>query len=266
YNIALIYKQMGNMKLFEENLKKAISYNNYFIPAYISLGEYYLEQKRYGEALKIYLTAKEKGISNPRIYLGLGKTYYHIGEYDKAKEYLLKAKKLARNDDFLLLEVDRMLKLVDKKLVEIAEKEAERERKARTVQEEITPLLPAETVQAGELEGTESVEEIEPLHPAEIEVAKKEEPEEILERKKVKPKIRFYVLAGRFTQKEKALQVLEKLKNEGIEGELKKEFVDGKPVYSVIIGYFDGYREASKFYRKKLRPLGIRGIVKFTQK
>ncbi|NPA57965.1 MAG: tetratricopeptide repeat protein, partial [Aquificae bacterium] len=30
YNIALIYKQMGNMKLFEENLKKAISYNNYF--------------------------------------------------------------------------------------------------------------------------------------------------------------------------------------------------------------------------------------------
>jgi len=60
--------------------------------------------------------------------------------------------------------------------------------------------------------------------------------------------------------------ISEKLKLKGFNPEIKEEIVDGHPVYSVIIGYFKEYREASRFYRKNLKPLGLRGIVKFTRK
>jgi len=278
YNIALIYKQMGNLKLYEENLKKAISYNSFFIPAYISLGEFYIQQKRYDEALTVYLTAKEKGLVSPHIYFGLGRVYYHFGKYEKAKEYLLKAKKLAVNNDFLLLKIERLIGQIDRKIIEKEEKKLE-EQISRTVQtkeekkenEKVEQSRSEETSKTPEIkldtpsEKPQEEEKQEKIVLPETRVAKKEEPEK-LEKKVIKPKIRFYVLVGRFTEQERALKLVEQLRKEGIVPELRKEYIDEKPVYSVIIGYFREYREASRFYRKKLKPLGIRGIVKFTRK
>ncbi|WP_457640270.1 SPOR domain-containing protein [Persephonella sp.] len=271
YNMALIYKQQGNLKLYEEYLKKAISYNSFLLPAYISLGSFYLEQKKYRDALAVYLTAKDKGLVNPQIYLGMGKAYYHLGEYEKAKDVLIKAKKLARNNDFLLMEIDRFMRIVDKKIIEETEKKispqipSEKEIVIKKTPVKIEKLPPKPQPEEESTAKTELEKEKQPELLAKKEVTPVE-PVKPKEKKVIKPKIRFYVLVGRFTSEERAFQLVEKLKKEGLSPELIQEKIDGKPVYSVIIGYFREYREASRFYRKKLRPLGIRGIVKFTRK
>ncbi len=261
YNMALIYKNIGNLKLYEEYLKKAISYNTFLLPAYISLGNFYLEQKRYQDALSVFLTAKDKGLVSPHINIGLAKIYIHLKDYQKAKEYLHKAKNLARNNDFLLIEINRLLSLVDKKIIQeteekIKEKEKAEEKKIKTVA--IPEEIKKPTDQKKEI--LEKPEE----KIQEQQIAKKLIPEK--KKKVIKPNIRFYVLVGRFTDQKKALDISEKLKMKGFNPEIKEEIIDGSPVYSVIIGYFKEYREASRFYRKNLKPLGLRGIVKFTRK
>ncbi len=261
YNIALIYKHMGNFKLYEENLKKAISYNAFLLPAYVSLGNLYLDQEKYQDALSVYLTAKDKGLVSPLINIGLAKVYLHLKDYEKAKEYLHKAKKLARNNDFLLIEINRLLSLIDKKIIEETEKNIKKK------QEKVeTVIVPEENMEQKEKPEEQKIEEPEEQR-KEIQtqqVAKKTLPEK--KKRLIKPNIRFYVLLGRFTDQKKALDISEKLKLKGFNPEIKEEIVDGSPVYSVIIGYFKEYREASRFYRKNLKPLGLRGIVKFTRK
>ncbi len=257
YNIALIYDHMGNLKLYEEYLKKAISYNAFLLPAYISLGNLYLDQERYQDALSVYLTAKDKGLVSPLINIGLSKVYLHLKDYEKAKEYLHKAKKLARNNDFLLIEINRLLSFIDRKIIQETEKDIQKkEEKIETV------VVPEEKEKSKD-------EKIKPTEEQKKEiqnqqVSKKTVPEKKI--KVIKPNIRFYVLLGRFTDQKKALDISEKLKLKGFNPEIKEEIVDGTPVYSVIIGYFKEYREASRFYRKNLKPLGLRGIVKFTRK
>jgi len=270
YNIALIYKQMGNLKLYEENLKKAISYNSFLLPAYIALGDFYIQQKKYKKALTVYLTAKDKGLISPYIYLGLGKVYYHLGEYERSKENLIKAKKLARNNDFLLLEIDRFIRKVDQKIIQKTEERLEKQLSIAK-QEEMKKKKPLTTIKGKTGEEKTAVgldwdKKVEKVEKSEEELIAKKEATPQTAKKVIKPKIRFYVLVGRFTDEERALQVMETLKQNGFSPELKKEYLDEKTVYSVIIGYFREYREASRFYRKKLKPIGIRGIVKFTRK
>ncbi|MBK3331581.1 tetratricopeptide repeat protein [Persephonella atlantica] len=248
YNIALIYRQMGNLKLYEENLKKALSYNSFLLPAYISLGELFLEEKRYDDALTVYLMAKEKGLINPQIYLGLGDVYIQLGDYEKAKEYLLKAKKLARDDDLLLIKINRLLNLTDRKIIEKTEQKIE-----KIPEEKETAVQPNKVVPQEKKEEEKNQSE-------RLEIAKKTNEEK---KSVIKPKIRFYVLVGRFSDENKAMEIIEKLRSKGFTPELKEETIDENTVYSVIIGYFKEYREASRFYRKKLKPLGLRGIVKF---
>ncbi|WP_456392984.1 SPOR domain-containing protein [Persephonella sp.] len=275
YNMALIYKQMGNLKLYEENLKKALSYNSFLLPAYVALGDFYLQQKKYQDALAVYLSAKDKGLVSPYIYLGLGKVYYHLGEYEKAKEYLIKAKKLARNNDFLLLEIERFIRKTDQKIIQKTEEKLEQQlsiaKQEETAIKKPPVIAEEKPVEEKPAIGEEKTAKIEKQEEEKVEktgeelIAKKEVAPQT-PKKVVKPKIRFYVLVGRFTDEEKAFQLVETLRQKGFTPELKKEYIDEKPVYSVIIGYFREYREASRFYRKKLRPLGIRGIVKFTRK
>ncbi len=252
YNIALIYKHLGNMKLYEENLKKALSYNAFLLPAYISLGELYLKENRYEDALNVFLTAKEKGLINPQIYFGLGRVYAEMGQYDEAKEYLLKAKKISKGEDLLLIKINRLLNMIDRKMIEQKEKEIEKQSPPTVHVPAITRMPESEKITKEEK--PEKIEKTE-----DTEVAKKTE-----EKKNViKPRIRFYVLVGRFSDQTKAMELVENLRSKGFTPELKEEAMDENTVYSVIIGYFKEYREASRFYRKKLKPLGLRGIVKF---
>ncbi len=265
YNIALIYKNKGNLKLYEEYLKKAISYNSFLLPAYLSLGNLYLEQERYQEALSVYLTAKDKGLVSPYINIGLAKVYIHFKDYDKAKEYLHKAKKLAKNNDFILIEINRLLSLIDKKIIQETENKIQKKEETVVIPKvsEEKILQKEEETPVKEKQEEKEIKE-EKIQIQDQQIAKKTVPEK--KKKIIKPKIRFYVLVGRFSDQKKALDISEKLKLKGFNPEIKEEIVDGSPVYSVIIGYFKEYREASRFYRKNLKPLGLRGIVKFIRK
>ena len=248
YNIAMIYKEMGDKKKEEENLRKAIAYNAYILPAYIALGNLYIQEKRYKDALNVFLTAAEKGASDARIYLGLGKAYYYLHHPEKARIYLIKAKKLAENNELLKLEIDKYLNLIDQKTV--------KRRNIFNINQEGNVTPSSETQQ--------NTENTNPYTGRQT--ITKYTPETTEKPQIVKPKIRFYVLVGRYSNKKAAISIAEKLKAKGYNPEIKRDIIDGKAIYSVIIGYFKEYREASRFYRKNLRPLGIRGIVKFTRK
>ncbi len=248
YNIAMIYKEIGDKKKEEENLKKAIAYNAYILPAYIALGNLYIQEKRYKDALNVFLSAIDKGASDARIYLGLGKSYYYLNHPEKARIYLIKAKKLAENNELLKLEIEKYLNLIDKKTV--------KRRNIFNINQEDnvapSPQAQQNTENANPYTGGQTIAKYTP---------ETQEKPQI-----VKPKIRFYVLVGRYSNKKAAISIAEKLKAKGYNPEIKRDIIDGKAIYSVIIGYFKEYREASRFYRKNLRPLGIRGIVKFTRK
>jgi len=269
YNLALIYKKMGDDEKYEEHLKKALSYNPYFVNAYISLGNYYLSKKDYRNALDVFTKGYNIGIYIPEIYMGLGKSYYFLGKLPKAKYYFLKAKKFAKDNVFISGEADRFIKKINEEIAkqkeeELKRKQAELEKLEKVKQlEEITDEATLE-------EGTTTVvpvKKAEKVVKKEDKIPKLEKP--VLkknlkeEKKEIKNIIKFYVQVGVFSKKIYAEQTVKKLKEQNFKPLLIKKNMDGKPYYFVIIGYFNSYLEASKFYRKKLKPKGFRGIVKF---
>ncbi|NPA12582.1 MAG: tetratricopeptide repeat protein [Aquificae bacterium] len=264
YNIALVYIELGNEHLAEEYLKKALLYNSNFLPAYTKLGQLYLSQGRYKEALAVFLKAKERGLTSPEVYIGLGEAYYHLKEYQKARSYLLKARQMATGKELLQLKIKRLLTKVDQKIKEEAQRRlAEQKRKEKELEKrrEIEKMIEEKlaTIEVSRAHRLERAEEV-------LGKLREEGKKQVERVKYTKPKIRFYVLLGKYYSKKSALKVVNKLKENGIEPKLIVNYINGRPVYTVIVGYFKGYREASKFYRKKIKPLGIRGLVKFTRK
>ncbi len=273
YNIALIYKKLDENDKYEEYLKKALSYNQYFINAYLALGNYYLTQKRYEDALAVYLKAYNIGIYIPEVYLGLGKSYYYLGKLPKAKYYFLKAKRFAGDNYFVSTEADKYISEINSQIAK------EKEEEIRKKQEELEKLEKVkqieEIAEEGELEETVSVkpvkkektegekEEKSDILPPPVEKPVKDEIVEEEKPKVIEPILRFYVQVGVYSKKNNALETFNKLKKENLNPLLIKKNVDGKPFYFVIIGYFNSYLEASKFYRENLKPKGFRGIVKF---
>ncbi len=278
YNIAVVYRKMGNIPKFEEALKKTISYNPYFMNAYITLGNHYILQKRYTDAYDIFTKAVNAGLVNPYIYLGLGKAYYYLGEYEKSRYFFQKAKKVAGDDMFVKQEAIKFINIVDKKIVREKEKEIKREIKAKKSIENINERLDLkkELSKQGKKEETHVMrKEEDKIKENKIKEEKIERKPEIRTAKKtisetpknvVKPKIRFYVQVGAFSNKKTAMDLFERLKEKGLEPKISKRNIDGTDYYFVIIGYFKSYLEASRFYRKKLKPEGFRGIVKFVRK
>ncbi len=86
YNLAKVYKELGDKKKYLEYLKKATAYNPLFLEAQLELGSAYMDEKRYEEAEKLYKSLIANNFKTPDIYLSLAKVYYETGEYDKAKE------------------------------------------------------------------------------------------------------------------------------------------------------------------------------------
>ncbi|ACO04435.1 MAG TPA: tetratricopeptide repeat protein [Persephonella sp.] len=290
YNIAVVYRKMGNLPKFEEALKRTISYNPYFMNAYITLGNYYILQKRYTDAYDIFTRAVNAGLVNPYIYLGLGKAYYYLGEYEKSRYFFQKAKKVAGDDMFVKQEAVKFIDIVDRKIVEKKEREIKEQsvkKKVsvkRVVKKEIRKEdKVVETLDTGkDLSEPEKKEEspvMEEKKPEkeksenervkiggerDTKVAKRSVPE--TPKKVIKPKIRFYVQVGVFSDEKSAMDIYEKLKEKGFEPQIKRRNIDGTEYYFVIIGYFKSYLEASRFYRKNLKPDGFKGIVKFVRK
>ncbi len=291
YNLALIYKKLGDNLKYEEYLKKALSYNQYFVNAYLALGNFYLSQGKYEDALAVFMKAENIGIYIPEVYLGLGKSYYYIGKLPKAKYYFLKAKKFAGDNYFVANEADKYISLINETIAK------EREEKIKQQQAQLEKLENVKQIEEIAEEGAlEDIVEVKPVKKEEkqkediisslenpdntenksteetktkkenqnvveeISFVKEKKPEEPEE---VEASIKFYVQVGVYSNKNNALETVDKLKKLNLEPMMIRKNVDGKYYYFVIIGYFNSYLEASKFYRTTLKPNGFRGIVKF---
>ncbi len=88
YNLAKVYKEIGDKKKYMEYLKKATAYNPMFIAAQLELGNAYMDEKMYKEAEKLYKNLLSNNFKSPEIYLNLARIYYETGRYEKAKDMI----------------------------------------------------------------------------------------------------------------------------------------------------------------------------------
>ncbi len=86
FHLAKVYKEMGEKEAYIRNLKKATAYNPLFLEAQLELGSAYMDEKRYEDAEKLYMSLLANNFKNPEIYLSLAKVYYETGRFGKAKE------------------------------------------------------------------------------------------------------------------------------------------------------------------------------------
>ncbi|NPA53175.1 MAG: tetratricopeptide repeat protein [Aquificae bacterium] len=270
YNIALAYKKLGNLDKFEEYLKKAIMYNVSFLPAYEALADYYIEMEEYDKAKDILLKAIATGISSPKMYLSLAKIYLKEGNLKLAKKYAQKAKLSSNNNYTLRLKATELLNKIDSlKKKEEQKKKAKKKVKKHISSKEKKPLTatvlppkpPPILVKKEDKEKKKSVE----LKPEE----KKPIVNKFLYKKfsskpsYIKKKIRFYIQLGMFSSKKEAEKLVRDLSIYGYKPKIEEKKMEGLKYYLVYIGYFKNYLEASRFYKKKLKPLGFKGIIKF---
>ncbi len=86
FHLAKVYKELGERDKYIEYLRKATAYNPLFLEAQLELGSAYMDEKRYDEAEKLYLSLISNNFKSPDIYLSLAKVYYETGRFEKAKE------------------------------------------------------------------------------------------------------------------------------------------------------------------------------------
>ncbi len=234
YNLALVYKKLGYEDKYEEYLKRAIQYKSFFLPAYVSLGNYYLKKGRFEEAKQIYLKAINLGLNSPELYFGLGRSYYGLGNYELAKKYLEKAYKMSGDNLFIKRESKKLLQYLslEKKYPYKVHKKVEKIKKETKI---MTPEI----------------------NEKETEVPKQKEVR--------KGEIRFYIQVGIFTKEENATKFADKLKSNGIDYDIVEKEIDNSKYFLVIIGYFKSYIEASDYIKNNLKPLGFNGIIKITR-
>ncbi len=238
YNLALVYKKIGETDKYEKYMLKAISYRVTFLPAYISLSNYLVAKKRFLEAKDILLRALNYGLENPYLYLNLGKVYYATGNVEKAKEFLKRAYKTAGKDVFVKEESEKLLQHIALK--------------------KPYPLGTVNRLYKPSEEKTNIIERIqeEKKHNKIQETFSKEE-------KESKDNFKFFIQVGVFSSSKKAVSFANQLITNGFEPEIKEKIVAGKVYYYVIIGYFKNYLNAYEFLNKKLKRKGINGIIKF---
>lgn len=71
----------------EEDLKKGVENSSEDLIPYLELGKFYLEQKRFDEALSVYVKITEKFSENFIALMNIGSIYYYKGDYNKAIDY-----------------------------------------------------------------------------------------------------------------------------------------------------------------------------------
>ena len=272
FNIALVYKKKGNFNLYEEYLKKTITFNPYFAKAYILLGDYYLKNKRYIDAYDIYLTALNMGLELPEIYFGLGKAHYYLNNITKSRYYLKKALKLAKNP-VLKQKIEEFMEKLNRPKREV-------EGKTNIISDDFFIKKPS-----SEKELTKNKPINEPIKNT---VAKKPLQEvkpkyrkyftdDTKKKKKIirygykkykipKVKFKYYLQVGLFSNYKNAFKLYTRLKALGVKSKIIKYKVGNKYYYKVIVGYFRSASKARKFKNEVLVPKDPyfrRAIVKY---
>lgn len=116
YNLALIYKNLGDETLYLENINKSLMYNSNFISSYISLGDYYYEKYTKSkdpnylkQSLSNYLKVSGFGYNSPEVFYKIGRIYIVMREKELAKYYLEKALKSTEDKDPMKNQIKQLL-------------------------------------------------------------------------------------------------------------------------------------------------------------
>lgn len=116
YNLAIIYKNLGNDNLFLEYTNKSLMYNSNSVNSYMALGDFYLEKYGYTKekqqlklAVSNYLRALNLGLNTSEIYYKIGNIYATLGEKELAKYYLEKGLKSVSDQDPLKNKIKQLL-------------------------------------------------------------------------------------------------------------------------------------------------------------
>lgn len=88
YHLAKLYREIGDRDSYLENLRKATAYNPLFVDAQLELGSAYMDEKRYEDAERLFVSLLSNNLKKPEVYLSLAKVYYETGKLDKAKEMI----------------------------------------------------------------------------------------------------------------------------------------------------------------------------------
>lgn len=116
YNLAIIYKNLGNETLFLEYINKSLMYNSNSVNSYLALGDYYFEKfghtndrQQLRFAVSNYLRALNLGLNAAEVYYKIGTIYASLGEKDLAKYYLEKGLKSVSDQDPLKNKIKQLL-------------------------------------------------------------------------------------------------------------------------------------------------------------
>ncbi|HEY83263.1 MAG TPA: tetratricopeptide repeat protein [Dehalococcoidia bacterium] len=105
--LALFYYEAGSLEQATDQLKAALELDGSHQGALVALGDIYMEQGRYEEALEPYLKVVELNEDNPLrgvsrqlegVYYYLGVAYFNLEKPEKAIEYLEEALSIDRTD------------------------------------------------------------------------------------------------------------------------------------------------------------------------
>ncbi len=224
YNLAKVYKALGENKEYIYYLEKAINYNPLYLEAQIELAEAYKEVGEYEKALKIYKQLVNNGYDDPYILYKLAEVHYLMGDYPKARALI---KRL----------------LYDYKLTE------EQKQKVRNL---LTQVLIAQQRKVISFENISQQKEDISEKPEKV----KNEAEEMKNNKKTNEGS-YYVQIGAFSTKERAERLVKSLKVKGLE---RLKIVETQGIYKVLYGGFKTPEEAKKA-KNELKNLNIYGFI-----
>lgn len=115
--LGLFYKKMS-----QEYQEKTISefrisalYNETQALSCYELGKVYFSKGDYKEALDAFLKVRQKFSDDPIFLKYLGITYFKLGKYEKSKEFLSSALKIARKDEEVIAYLEKISNMVEAK-------------------------------------------------------------------------------------------------------------------------------------------------------
>lgn len=116
FALALIYQSYGNSPKSVSYYKKVIQKEPNALAAYLHLAQLYTKERLYKEAAPIYDKIIQLAPDNAKAHCGLGLSYLLVGENDKARECLQKARELfeKEQDTRNIQEVDEIMARIGK--------------------------------------------------------------------------------------------------------------------------------------------------------
>ena len=96
--LAYAYMGEGNLKAALDSADKSVSKDGNYYKGYMVYGKVYLKMKKYKKALKKFKKAFKLNSGVPETATYVGRAYYYMGEYGKAREWYTKALNIKNND------------------------------------------------------------------------------------------------------------------------------------------------------------------------